>query len=204
MNSWICSKVVLAVRRAGEHHRERHGAVRRIEQDAEQIQDLLRRTGAARKNDDAVTHTHERFQPLLDIRHDDQLADDRIGRLGGDDAGLGDAEVAAVDDALLRMADGRAFHRTLHRAGTAARAHVEAAQAELVAHFLRVVVLEAPDGMPAPAHHEIGPHLRLEHPRVAQDVKYGVGDARRGRQIEAPALMISFEMNTTSRSTANR
>ena len=111
-----------------------------------------------------------------------------IRRLGRDDARLGDAQVAAVDDALLGVPDGRALHRSLHGAGPAAGAHVEAAQPELVADFLGVVVLDAPDGMPAPAHHQVRPHLQLQHPRVAQDVKYRVGDARGGRQIEAAAL----------------
>ena len=160
----------------------------RIQQDAEQIENLLGRAGAARKNDDAVPQPHERLQALLDVRHDDQLADDGIRRLGRDDARLGDAQIAAVDDALLRMPDGGALHRPLHGAGPAARAHIEAAQAEFVADFLGVVVLDAADGMPSPAHHQFRPHLRLQHPGVAQDVKYRVGDARGGSQIEAAAV----------------
>ncbi len=48
--------------------------------------------------------------------------------LGGSAAGFGDTEIPAVDDALFRMPDGRAFHRTLHGARPAAGADIEAAQ----------------------------------------------------------------------------
>ena len=59
---------------------------------------------------------------------------------------------------------------------------------EFVADFLRVVVLDAADRMPSPAHHQFRPHLQLQHPGVAQDVKDRIGDARGGGQIEAPAV----------------
>ena len=82
--------------RPGQHHRQRLAGVGRIEQQAEQIQNLLGRADAAGEDDDAVRQTHERLEPLLDVRHDDQLIDDRVRRLGGDDAGLGDADEAAL------------------------------------------------------------------------------------------------------------
>ena len=162
--------------------------VGRVEQDARAGRGSPRPSRAARKNDDAVAQPHERLQALLDVRHDHQLAHDGVGRLGGDDARLGDAHVAAVDDALLGVPDGGALHRALHGAGAAAGAHVEAAQPEFVADLLGVVVLDAPDRMPAPAHHQVRPHLQLQHPGVAQDVEHRVGDARGGREVEAPAL----------------
>jgi hypothetical protein len=61
-------------------------------------------------------------------------------------------------------------------------------QPEFVAYFFRVVVFEAANRMAAPANHQIRPHLQFQHPRVAQDVKYGVGNARRRIQIKSAAL----------------
>jgi hypothetical protein len=129
-----------AVGRAGEYHRKRQVLVRRIEQNTEKIQNFFGRPGASGEYDDAMAQPDEGLEALFDVRHDDQLAHDGIGRLRRDDAGLGDPQVPAVDDALLGMPDGGALHGALHGAGAAARAHVEAAQPELVADFLRVVV----------------------------------------------------------------
>src|SRR5205085_12056186 len=42
-----------------------------------------------------------------------ELIDDRVRRLGGDDPGFRDPDVAAVLDALLGVADRRPLHRTL-------------------------------------------------------------------------------------------
>ncbi len=72
--------------------------------------------------------------------------------------------------------------------GPAARADVQAAKPQLVAHFLGVIVFDPADGMAAPANHQIRPHLQLQNTRVAQDVKYRVGDAGRGGEVEAPAF----------------
>src|SRR3546814_9793683 len=98
----------------------------------------------------------------LDVRHDHQLVDDRVRRLGGDDARLGDADVARAALALLGVGDGGALHRTLHRAGAAAGADVQAAQAQLVADVLGVLVLVAVDGVAAPADDEVGVGRRSE------------------------------------------
>ena len=68
----------------------------RVQQDAQQVQDLLGRAHAAGEHDDAVAHAHEGLQALLDVRHDHQVVDDRVGRFGGDDARLGDADVARL------------------------------------------------------------------------------------------------------------
>ena len=132
-----------------------------------------------------MARAHEGFQALLDVRHDHEVVDDRVRRLGRDDARLRDAEVAAALQALLGVADGGALHRALHRARTAARADIEFAQAELVAHVLRIVVLDAVDRVAAPAHDEVRIALRLEHVGVAQDVEDGVRDAFRSREVEA-------------------
>ena len=165
--------------RPGKHHRQRLLRVGRIEQHAEQVQDLLGGADTAGKHDDAVRQAQERLEPLFDVRHDDQLVDDRVRRLGGDDAGLGDAEKAAMRDALLGVPHAGALHRRLHRARAAAGADIECPQAELVADALGVAVFGVADRVPAPAHHQIRPRLDVQHARVAQDMKHRVGD--RGR-----------------------
>ena len=121
----ICSKYARRFARAGEDQRERQVRVVRVQQDAEQVEDFLGRADAAGEHDDAVADAHERFEALLDVRHDHQVVDDRVRRFGGDDAGLGDADVAVVAAALLGVRDGRALHRPLHRARAAAGADVE-------------------------------------------------------------------------------
>src|SRR5690606_17389350 len=75
----------------------------------------------------------------------------------------------------------------LHRAGAAARADVQPAQAELVADDLRVVVLLAADRVPSPADDEPRIRLRGQDAGVAQDVEDRVRDAARRREIEAVA-----------------
>ncbi len=163
----------------GQHHLERLLGVGRIEQDAQQVEDFLGRADAAREHHDAMREAHEGLEALFDVRHDHELVDDGIRRLGGDDAGLGEADVAAADDALLGMADGRALHRALHRARAAAGADIEAAQAQLVAHLLGVLVLLGADRVAAPADDQVRLGLAVEHPRIAQDVEHRVGDRRR-------------------------
>ena len=63
------------------------------------------------------------------------------------------------------------------------------AQAEFVADLLGVVVLVAADRVAAPAHDDVGPHARLQHAGVAQDVVHRVGDALRTREVEAAVLV---------------
>src|SRR5690606_17994332 len=131
--------------------------------------DLLHRADPAREDDDAVAEADERLQALLDIRHDHELVDDGIRRLGRNDAGLRQTDIAAGLDALLGVADVGALHGAFHGARTAAGADVEAAQAEFIPYALGVVVLLAADGMAAPADDEIRVALRAEHLRIAQD-----------------------------------
>src|SRR5271168_5247155 len=181
-------EIFRAVRRPGEYHGKGQIAIGRIEQDAEQVQDLLRRAGSAGKNHDAVAQAHEGLEALLDVRHDYQLAHDGVRRLGGDDAGFRDSQITAVDDALFRVPDGRALQGTLHGPRPASRAYVQAAKSQLVADFLGVVVFNPPNRVTAPAHHEIGPGLQFQDPCIAQDMEDGVGDAGGGREVEAAAL----------------
>ncbi len=167
-------------RRSRQHQGKRHGVVGGIEQHAEHVEDLFGRADAARKDDDAVPEAGEGFQPFLDVRQDHQLVDQRVGRLGGDDAGLGDAHVAAVADALLAVRHRGALHRPLHRARPAAGADVQPAQPQVVAHALGVIVFLAADGVAAPAHHQVGCHPGAQDAGVAQQAEHGVGDAGAG------------------------
>ena len=101
--------------RTGQNQRHADLTVIGVQEQTEQIQDFFGGPHAAGEGDDAVSEPYEGFQPLLDVRHDDQLVDDRIRRFGGDDARLGDADVAVVDAALFGVRDGRALHRSFHR-----------------------------------------------------------------------------------------
>jgi hypothetical protein len=67
-----------------------------VQLDTEQEQDFLGRADTAGEHQDAVGDAHKGLQALLDIREDHQLADNGVRRLRGNDAGLGDADVAAV------------------------------------------------------------------------------------------------------------
>ncbi len=174
--------------RPGQHHRKRLLPIGRIQQDAHQVQDLFGGAGAARINDDAVGHAHERLEALLDVGHDHELVDYRVGRLGGNDAGLGHADVATVLDSLLGVSDGGALHGAFHRPGTAAGAHVQTPQAHLVANVLGVFVFVVADRVAAPAYDEVGARLVVEHTSVAQHMEHGVGGRRRVLKIELAAL----------------
>ncbi len=110
-----------------------------------------------------------------------------FGRFRGDDAGLRESDITAVPDPLLRVADGGALHRALHRAGAAAGAHVELAQPQLVADLLGVVVLFATDRVAAPADDDVGLDAGLQHAGIAQDVEHRIGDAVAGVEVELTA-----------------
>src|SRR5581483_7125647 len=176
-----------ALARAGQHDRQRLILILRIEKDAEKIEDLLGGSGAAGEDHDAVSEAHEGFEALLDVRHDDELVDDRIRRLGGDDAGLREADVAAVIDALLGVTDGRALHRALHRPRSTAGADVQAAKPQFVADALAVLLFVGADRVTAPAYDQVGPRLVVEQARIAQHVEHRIGDVGGFRQVVAAA-----------------
>src|SRR5262252_1379802 len=117
-----------------------------------------------------MTRTHERFETLLDIRHDHEVIDDGVGWLSCDDARLGDADIPSGMHALLAVPDGRALHRAFHRARAATGADIQIAESHFVADFLRVVVFGGADRMPAPTNNEVGTAAIIEHTRIAQDV----------------------------------
>ncbi len=181
-----------ALARAGQHDRQGLILVRGIEQDAERgrgsPRPCRRRPGNTTMPCAKRTKASRRFSMSGMI---DQLVDDRVGRLRGDDAGLGDADVAAVLDALLGMADGRALHRALHRARSAARADVEAAQPHLVADALAVLVLV---GRRSSARPSIRPDLAAPCSRAAREL----------RSTWNTALVMSAESVRSKRPPADR
>jgi hypothetical protein len=63
----------------------------KMTQDAEQIENLLGGADAAGEHDDRVGHSHERLEPLLHVRQDHELVDDRVRGFGRDDRRLGEA-----------------------------------------------------------------------------------------------------------------
>ncbi len=135
-----------------------------------------------------MPHPHEGLETLFDVRENHQLADDGIRRLRGNDARLGQPDVAALGCPLLGMPDRRALHGTLHGAGTAARAHIQAAQAHLIPDPFRVVIFGITDRVATPADDQVGIALVLEGPRVAQDAKYRIRNRAGIRQGHDPAV----------------
>ncbi len=163
-----------------------------MQQNTEQVEELLGRADAAREDDDAVTDADEGFQTFLDVRQDHQLVDDRVRRLGGDDARLGQPQIAAANAALFGVGNGGALHRPLHHARTAAGADIQAAQAQLMADALAVLVLFGADRVAAPAHHHVRLDARTQRAGVAQQMKDVVGNALGSAQIDARAAQFAL------------
>ena len=176
-------EVLLGALRPGKNHGERQLGIVGMHQNTQQIEDFLCGPGAAGKDDDAVADADKGLKSLLDIRKNHQCIDNRIGRFGSNDSRLGKPEIAAADT-LFGVTDGGSFHRPLHGSRTAAGTDVEAAQAELVADQLGVVILVARNRMTAPAHHHVGVVHRLQDPGVTQDVKDRIGHSFRGALVE--------------------
>ena len=152
--------------------------------DAEQVEQLLGSADPAREDDDAVTQTHEGFQPLLDVRQDHQLVDDGVRRFGGDDGRLGETDVTAVAHPLLGVADGGPLHGALHGTRTAAGTDVELAQTQLATHRPGVLVFHLVDGVAAPADHQVGIGAGQDRLGVAQDGEHHVGDMGGAGQVD--------------------
>ncbi len=188
-------QISLGAARAGEDDRERQITVGRVHQNTQQVEKLLRRTGTAREDDDAVTNPHKGLQALLDVGHDDQFVDNRVGRFGGDDAGLGDTQITPLKDALLGVGNGCPLHRALHHTRPAAGADVEIAQAQFVPDLLGVLVLLDADRVPTPAHHHLRFQPGAQGARVAQQMEDVVGDAGGAFQIYPRAAQFAFGIN---------
>src|SRR5690606_26034116 len=137
--------------------------------------------------DDAVAHANEGFQALLDVREDHQFVDDGVGGFGGDDARLGQAQVAAAVDALLGVADGGALHRAFHHARSATGADVQAAQAQFAADLIGVLVVVDDDGVADTAHDYLRLDAGAQGAGVAQQLENVDGDAFGAFQVEAAA-----------------
>ena len=159
-------EILLAMSWAREHQRQALGVIR-MHENGQQVQHFLYGTDASGKHDDGMGQAHEGLQPLLDIRHDHQLVDNGIGRLGSDDTRLADTNVAAVLDLLLGMPHRCAFHRPFHGADTAAGNNIQPAQAQGIAHMLGVVVLLSRNSVATPAHDHARRHIRTHHIGIA-------------------------------------
>ncbi len=178
------AEVVGALFRAGEDKRQHLVFVRRVHQDTQQIQQFFSRSHAARENNDAVSDTHKRFKAFFDIRHDDQLVDQWVWRLSGNNRRFGHADEAPFFVALLRMADRGALHWRFHRARTAAGADVQLTQAKLVTYATGVEVLVFVDWVTAPAHHHARCFTHVQRAGVAQNGEHQVSDVGGAFQIE--------------------
>jgi hypothetical protein len=180
-------EVALAASRSGEHEGQLDGFVLGMQQDAEQIENLLGCSYAARENDNPVCDTNECLEALLHVRQDHQLVDYGIGRFRGNDRRLREAQVSAALESLFGMAEGGALHWALHRTCAAAGADVEFVQTESVTHRLRIVVLETADRMASPANDDARRNMGAKHLSVAKNVEYGIGNSPRRTQIETIA-----------------
>ncbi|MNH25273.1 hypothetical protein D3C81_1410330 [compost metagenome] len=79
------AEIVGALFWPGEDQRQDLFAVFRVHQNTQQIQQFFRRANAAREDDDAVGNTDEGLQAFFDVRHDNQLIDQRVWRFCGND-----------------------------------------------------------------------------------------------------------------------
>ena len=163
-----------------------------MHEDAQEIEHLLRGPRSAGENDDAVGCPYKGFQALFDVRQDGEAVDQGIGGLGGDDARFREAQVTALAVPLLSVAHGSPLHGALHGPGAAARADVEAAKPQFVAHELAVVVFRPGNGVATPAHGEIGLRRRTEDIGMAQGVEHRIGDAGAAGEVEGIRVRQGF------------
>ena len=183
------AEVVRTAGRAGEHDRQGHVRIVRVQQHAKQVEDFLGGAHPARKDDDAMADPQKRLQPLFDVRHDHQLVDDGVRGLGGDDAGLGDAQIAAALETLFGVGHMGAFHWPLHGTRATAGADILVTQAELIAHALAVVVFLPGNTVAAPADHQVWRGSCLEHAGVAQNVEDRIADALAAIEVETVVIL---------------
>ena len=145
------AEVVSALFRSGEDQRQHLRFVIRMHQNTQQVEQFFGGADAAREDDDPVGDAHEGLQTLFDVRHDDQFIDQRVWRFCGDNGRFGHADKAAVFVALLRVADGGAFHRRFHRARPAAGADIQFPQSQLRTDAAGVEIFVFVDRVAAPA-----------------------------------------------------
>src|SRR5690554_417270 len=100
-----------------------------MEQNTQQVENFFGSAYATGKDHDAVAQSYKGFQAFLDVGHHHQFVDQRVGGFGGDNAGLGDTDVAPIGHALLGVRQVGSFHRPFHGTRTAAGADIQLAQA---------------------------------------------------------------------------
>ena len=72
------------------------------------------------------------------------------------------------------MSDRGTFHRAFHRARSTAGADIQFTQSHLVTDTLGVLVLDARNRMPTPAHHQIGCQIGLQHICIAKGMEHQI------------------------------
>src|SRR5690606_3561215 len=93
--------------------------------------------------------------------------------------------------ALFGVGDGGAFHWAFHRTRPAARANIQSAQAEFIAHFLGVLILRFANTVAAPANNQIGFAVVFEDTSVSYNMEHTVGNTRRAAKINV-AVFLEF------------
>ena len=131
-----------------------------------------------------MSDTDKRFQALFDIRHDNQLVDQRVRWLSGDDRWLGHADKAPLFITLLGMTHGGTFHWRFHRAWATAGADIQLTQTELGTHPTGVQVFGFVNGVTAPADDHIRCFANVQGTGVTQNRKHQVGDMNRAFQVK--------------------
>ncbi len=146
-----------------------------MQQDPEQVENFLGGADTAREYNHAVTTADERFQALFNVRHDDQFIDDRVWGFGANDAGFCNTDVATVLYPLLGVANGGTFHGPFHGTRATSGADAQGPEPQLMTDILAVLVFFMPDGVATPADHQVRLSSCLQHPGVAENVEYVIG-----------------------------
>ncbi len=170
------AEVVSALFWPGQDERQNLIFVGRIHQNAEQIEQLFRRTDTAREDDDAVGDTDKRLKAFFDIRHNNQFVNQRVRRLSGDNGRFGHADKAPLFVTLLSVSHRRAFHWRFHRAGPATGANVQLTQAELRSHTACVEIFGFVNRVTTPADDHIRCLANMQGTGVTQNGEHQVGD----------------------------
>ena len=178
------AEVVGALFRPGQDQRQDLIFVGRVHQNTQQIEQLFRCPHAAREDDDAVGDTNKRFKTFFDIRHDNQLVNQRVRWFSGDDGRLGHANKPSLFVALLRVTHCGTFHWRFHRTRTTSGTDIQLAQAKLGAHPTRIKVFGFVNGVTAPADDHVRRFTHVQGTGVAQNREHQVGDMDRAFQVE--------------------
>src|SRR6056297_874280 len=116
-----------------------------MQQYSQEVENFLGGTDTTGEHDNPVATSDEGFQAFLNVRHDHQFIDDGVGCLCTNNAGLGNADVAAVLDPLLGVANGGAFHGTFHRPRATSGTDAQGPEPQLMTDILDVLVFVMAD-----------------------------------------------------------